>query len=325
MRIDNGLATGSFTVSGSLVAPNITGSLLGTASFATTASFALNAGGGGFPYTGSAVITGSLVVTGSLTTTGTITAQTLVVQTVTSSVSFITGSTKFGSLPSNTHQFTGSVLISGSVGIGTASPTNPVHISTTLDNDYALRVQGSTNNTANDWTGIGIAGESANTKAAILFVDIGQSFSRGKLMFALNNESNQNNATPSNAVMTLTNDGLVGIGTITPSTALEVNGTITETSSKRYKENIVTITSSLDKVTQMRGVTYTRKDTGIKEVGVIAEEINEIFPDLVIKNQEGEVESVSYGRFIALLIESTKEQQKQIDELKQEIISLKNK
>jgi hypothetical protein len=74
-----------------------------------------------FPFTGSAVITGSLTVTGSLTTTGnvtvagTLTAQTLVVQTITSSTDFVTGSTRFGSLLSNTHQFTGSVSITGSL------------------------------------------------------------------------------------------------------------------------------------------------------------------------------------------------------------------
>ena len=66
---------------------------------------------------------------GALTTTGTITAQTLVVQTVTSSVNFVTGSTKFGVISSNTHQFTGSMSVSGStayfagnVGVGTTSP-----------------------------------------------------------------------------------------------------------------------------------------------------------------------------------------------------------
>jgi len=63
---------------------------------------------------GSAIITGSLNVTGSITTVGTITATTLVVQTVTSSISFITGSTRFGSLDSNTHVFTGSLNVSGS-------------------------------------------------------------------------------------------------------------------------------------------------------------------------------------------------------------------
>ena len=50
-----------------------------------------------------------------ITTTGKITATTLVVQTITSSISSITGSTNFGSLASNTHQFTGSMLVTGSV------------------------------------------------------------------------------------------------------------------------------------------------------------------------------------------------------------------
>ena len=65
-------------------------------------------------------VSGSLLVTGSLTTTGTLTAQTLVVQTITSSVDFVTGSSVNGSLSSNTHQFTGSVLVSGSVTVGGA-------------------------------------------------------------------------------------------------------------------------------------------------------------------------------------------------------------
>jgi hypothetical protein len=56
---------------------------------------------------------------GALTTTGTITAQTLVVQTITSSVNFVTGSTKFGSIVSNTHQFTGSLNVTGSLSVVT--------------------------------------------------------------------------------------------------------------------------------------------------------------------------------------------------------------
>jgi hypothetical protein len=64
--------------------------------------------------TGSAAFTGSLTLSGSMNTIGTITATTLVVQTITSSISSITGSTQFGSSSINTHQFTGSVYISGS-------------------------------------------------------------------------------------------------------------------------------------------------------------------------------------------------------------------
>jgi hypothetical protein len=74
--------------------------------FATTGSNTFN---------GTQTLSGSLLTSGSITATGTITAQTLVVQTVTSSVSFITGSTKFGSLDINSHQFTGSVSVTGSL------------------------------------------------------------------------------------------------------------------------------------------------------------------------------------------------------------------
>jgi len=53
----------------------------------------------------------------AFTVAGTLTAQTLVVQTITSSVDFVTGSTRFGSILGNTHQFTGSMLVTGSLNI----------------------------------------------------------------------------------------------------------------------------------------------------------------------------------------------------------------
>ena len=95
-----------------------------------------------------------------------------------------------------------------------------------------------------------------------------------------------------------------------------VLGTLTENSSIRYKENVETLTNSLDKVIQLRGVTYTKKDTGLTELGLIAEEVNEILPEVVLKNEEGEPDSVSYGRITALLIEAIKDLKKEIEELK---------
>jgi hypothetical protein len=76
---------------------------------------------GSLTVTGSSSFTGSVNVSGSLTSTGTITAQTLVVQTITSSVEFVTGSTQNGSLLTNTHQFTGSVSITGSLAVNGSS------------------------------------------------------------------------------------------------------------------------------------------------------------------------------------------------------------
>ena len=86
-----------------------------------------------------------------------------------------------------------------------------------------------------------------------------------------------------------------------------LSGVFTENSSIRYKKDVETITNGLDKVLQMRGVTYVKKDNGVKEIGVIAEEMNEVEPLVVIKNQEGVVDSVSYGRINAILIEAVKE------------------
>jgi hypothetical protein len=109
-------------VSGSVA--SITGSLFGTSSQALTASYLLGGvSAQAFPYSGSAQITGSLGVTGSLnvsgsiTTTGTITAQTLVVQTITSSIEYSSGSNIFGSRLTDTQTFTGSVNITGSLSV----------------------------------------------------------------------------------------------------------------------------------------------------------------------------------------------------------------
>lgn len=114
-----------------------TASLHGSASYAFTASYALNAGGGaGFPYTGSAGISGSLIVVGNTSLedlsgsnalfTGTITAQKLSVQYITASTELITGSTKFGTQLTDTHQFTGSVSITGSLNATSSWANNSV-------------------------------------------------------------------------------------------------------------------------------------------------------------------------------------------------------
>ena len=109
--------TGSTTITGSLnVSLGITGSLFGTASWAnnaTTASYVLNAVSSSFASTASSA--------DNFTVRGTLTAQTIVAQTITSSTDFVTGSTRFGSLLANTHQFTGSVSITGSLSVNNNS------------------------------------------------------------------------------------------------------------------------------------------------------------------------------------------------------------
>ncbi|NTU46804.1 hypothetical protein HGA88_04200 [Candidatus Roizmanbacteria bacterium] len=118
----------------------------------------------------------------------------------------------------------------GNIGMGTNSPTNFLHLNDSGYNQYTLRLQAATNNTSGRWSGIGFSGENANTKGGILFQSIGGDYSRGNMIFALNNGSNQNNVSPSDAIMILTNTGNVGIGTTSPGYKLDVAGTIRSSS-----------------------------------------------------------------------------------------------
>jgi hypothetical protein len=113
--------------------------------------------------------------------------------------------------------------------------------------------------------------------------------------------------------------GNVGIGTTSPSEKLNVSGNIlasgniTAYSDIKLKKNIITIDNALDKVSMMRGVMYTRKDTGVRGTGVIAQEIQEILPEVV---HNGEYLSVSYGNIVGVLIEAIKELKAEIEQLK---------
>jgi hypothetical protein len=115
----------------------------------------------------------------------------------------------------------------------------------------------------------------------------------------------------------------VGIGTTTPSNILTIaqgaghpvsDGWETF-SSRRWKTNIQTLHGSLGKVEQLRGVSYDLKANGKHEVGVIAEEVGAVVPEVVTWDKDGkDAQSVDYSRLTALLIEATKEQQQEIQQ-----------
>ena len=79
------------------------------------------------------------------------------------------------------------------------------------------------------------------------------------------------------------------------------------------KEDIQTIENPLEKVQQLRGVSYKWKDTGRKDIGLVANEVQKVLPELVA---DGEHKTMDYGHMIGLLVEAIKEQQKEIEELK---------
>ena len=170
---------GSLSSTGTISASAFSGSYFGTASYALTASVALayvlNSSTGSMlsPYVLSSntasfitnsqtssmsVLSASFATTASsaenFTVRGTLTAQTLIVQTITSSTEYITGSTQFGSLQSNTHQFTGSVSVSGSLSVNSGVINN-------LTSSYAM--------TASYWSGSVLNSTSASYAATASF------------------------------------------------------------------------------------------------------------------------------------------------------------
>ena len=101
---------------------------------------------------------------------------------------------------------------------------------------------------------------------------------------------------------------------------LIVSGTLTETSSREMKTNIEPIENILPAVLQMQGVKFDWKDDGQKDnYGFIAEEVDEILPNLVSHDSNGKALGIQYSKMTAVLLEAIKEQQIQIEELKSKI------
>ena len=116
----------------------------------------------------------------------------------------------------------------------------------------------------------------------------------------------------SKAVVVDSNKDASGFRNITATGTVQ-GAEVTATSDERLKSDIQTIDNALDKVMNMRGVSYTKQAE--RGIGVIAQEIEKVLPEVVT---DGEYKSVAYGNIVGVLIEAIKEQQKQIDELKKD-------
>ena len=102
--------------------------------------------------------------------------------------------------------------------------------------------------------------------------------------------------------------------------AIRATGTITANSDIRIKSNITKIENALEKVSQINGYTYNTNYDDKRHGGVIAQEIDKVFPEIVNTGNDG-LMGVEYGNISALLIEAIKEQKKEIDELRTIIAS----
>ena len=222
------------------------------------------------------------------------------------------------------------ILQGGNVGIGTTSPGNKLTIAsgtgggsapdsrTLLHIDKNGEAYISINSPAESFNGIRL--NVAGTPKA--FMELYDNTAQGKklnigtvdardLVFDTGNQPK----------MVILAGGNVGIGNVAPSYKLDVDGTIRATgdviaySDVRVKENIKTIDNSLEKVNKLRGVEFNKIGEDEKSIGVIAQEIEKVIPEVVREDEKG-MKSVAYGNISGLLIEAIKELKAEIEELK---------
>jgi hypothetical protein len=129
--------------------------------------------------------------------------------------------------------------------------------------------------------------------------------------------------------MAITNGGRVGIGLVNPQQLLHVNGAVAgvgaylDLSDERLKEHVASIADPIEKVEQLRGVTFNWKQDAHPEwtlpqgrqIGLLAQEVEAVFPEAVTTDDDG-TKSVAYSKLIPVLIEAIKAQQAQIEDLK---------
>ena len=152
--------------------------------------------------------------------------------------------------------------------------------------------------------------------------------SRGGHHFVLNTDGGVNSG--ANTM----DDFVVWQGAIDGNKLLEVSntGTLTiadrliELSSIRYKTQVESLTPALDKVLQLRPVHYVKiGGTGTTEIGLIAEEVAEIYPELIKYDAAGQVDGINYTRISPILIKTIQEQQELIKNLTKRIDDLENR
>ena len=222
-------------------------------------------------------------LTGDLTVTGTITAQEFVSELVSSSVIYESGSTKFGDDTGDRHDFTGSLNVSGSSNI-----VGALAISGFADVSASLAAA--------------VAGPGIQNLVEDTTPQLG-----GKL------DLNSKHLSGS----------LVLSGSFTGTDTMFVDGIISASgdiiafasSDERLKDNIIPIDDALNKLNQIGGYEFdwnSDSEHSGHDVGVIAQEIEKVLPELVVDRKDG-YKAVRYDKIVALLINAIKEQQLQID------------
>jgi hypothetical protein len=191
----------------------------------------------------------------------------------------------------------------GNVGIGTTAPQRKLEVG------------------ESDVAGISFEGFTTSPNAgAIRFGDnTGWKLHIGRSREAVRGALNSGT---SGVLMTIQDNGNVGIGTTDPAARLHVRGNvlannIPSPSDTRLKTNVMLLTNVLEKLDRIHGVSFEWNalseslgcTPGGKGIGVMAQEVEAVFPELVTTWGEEAYKAIDYGRLAAVLVEAIKELQ----------------
>jgi hypothetical protein len=237
------------------------------------------------------------------------------------------GQIKQGNLMLNTAGLANGLLVDkGNVGIGTINPNRKLHV--VFDNPSTDGTNGQlvVENTANSVNGVAAMNVRVNNPGA-----------SGGIQFSVGNWQ----GSPNRGFFGYDHGGQefefwTLQGGWSPKVFIGQTGRITTnddvnatafyyTSDRRLKEAIETLDGALDKVLQLEGVSFQWKNGGRKDIGVIAQDIERVYPELVKIDPLTGFKSVEYGNLIAPLIEAIKEQQEKIESLEVRVRSLEEK
>ena len=351
--------SGSLTVTGSNApavrvsgSTTLTGSLFTSGSNITTGSFIVsgsNTLSGSFLQSGSTQITGSTLLSGSLLLTGSsalalrVTGSTALTGSLfvsgTVSGSFIGDGTGLTGVASPTGSYTGS--FTGSFLSHTASFKNGATVSGSLLQSGSTQITGSTLLsgslllTGSSAAALRVSGSTSLTGSLSVS---GSTTLSGSVLIATSSIVQNNNLpailsyNTSSGVVAYTTGSLGGggggafpfSGSAEITGSLSVTGSafvtsLTETSALRFKENIEDMSDELSNVYKLRPVDFDWKENGEGDKGLIAEEVNLIYPEFVTLNTDGTMQGIKYSKLISVLIKSVQELKDEVDSLKSQI------